>query len=52
METPRLHSYPIDQEVVRQIRARQRLREAERLARRSSRGPATGLRRYWQLLSG
>jgi hypothetical protein len=52
METPRLHGYPFDQEVVRQIRARQRAREAERLNRRSARGPAVGLRGFLQRLSG
>ena len=51
MNSPQLNGYPFDQQVVRQIRARERARELDRLARRQVLPPATGLRRFWQLIS-
>jgi hypothetical protein len=51
MDSPRLSGYPFDQTRIREIQARQRARELQRLARKSAEEPATGLRRLWQLLS-
>ena len=47
---PRLQGYPVDQAVVRGIRARRRGREIQRLARRRQER-ATGARRLLRLLS-
>jgi hypothetical protein len=46
MDTPRLHGYPFDHEVVARVRARQRAREIERRAGR----PETGFRAFLQWL--
>lgn len=51
MDMPRLHGYPIDQEVVAGIRAKQRAREAARSARRSTKDSAAGFRGLLQWLS-
>ena len=51
MDTPRLHSYPFDQEVVARIRARERARQSERLARRSSRRSQGGWRALLQWIA-
>ena len=51
MDIPRLHGYPIDQEVVAGVRAKQRAREAARSARRSANGPTVGFRGLLQWLS-
>ncbi len=50
MDVPRLHGYPIDQEAVAGVRAKQRAREAVRSARRSKESTA-GLRGLLQRLS-
>lgn len=51
MDTPRLHNHPIDPEIVAQIRANQRARQASRLARRSSPGRPVAPRGVLQWLS-
>ena len=51
MNTPRLHNYPFDQEVVARIRAQDRARRAQRLARRSSQ-PDSGWRAFLQWIAG
>ena len=52
METPRLHNYPIDPEVVARIRARDRARKAQRLARRSAHGHESRLRAFLYWIAG
>ena len=50
MNSPQLNGYPFDQQVVRQIRAREHARELARLARRRALPPASGLQRFRQLI--
>ena len=52
MNTPRLYSYPFDAEVMARMRAQDRARRAERLARRSAHGHESRLRAFLYWIAG